>query len=177
MKLIETIIVGSGGAASVTFNSIPQTYTDLVIVANARHTTTGADNLIAQLNGTTSSYVSRYLGGTGTAVQNYTNSGLGISSGMLMGNVGGTSYTSNTWNASSIHLPNYTETVTKTSVGYGGFENAASSLGLQSLVVSSSSVTAAITSITIKAAYTNLAENTVISLYGILKGSGGATVS
>ena len=177
MKLIETITVGSGGAASVTFNSIPQTYTDLVVVANARHTSGGGDNLIAQLNGTTTSYVSRYLGGTGTAVQNYTNSSLGISSGMLMGNVGGTSYTSNTWNASTIHIPNYTETVTKTGVANGGFENAASSVGYQSLTVSSSSVTAAVTSVTVKASATNLAENSVISLYGILKGSGGATVS
>ena len=33
---IETITVGSGGAASVTFSSIPQTFTDLVMKISSR---------------------------------------------------------------------------------------------------------------------------------------------
>ena len=35
-KKIQTVTVGSGGAASIDFTSIPQTYTDLKIVLSAR---------------------------------------------------------------------------------------------------------------------------------------------
>ena len=37
-KLIETVTVGSGGAASIEFSSIPQTYTDLKVVYSLRST-------------------------------------------------------------------------------------------------------------------------------------------
>ena len=37
---ITTVTVGSGGASSIDFTSIPQTYTDLVIKTSARNTST-----------------------------------------------------------------------------------------------------------------------------------------
>jgi hypothetical protein len=175
MDLIATTTVGSGGAASVTFSSIPATYTDLIIVASARHTSATGDNLIAQLNGTTTGYTSRYLGGTGLGVENYTASSLGITSGLLMGNIGGTSYTANTFQASQITIPNYAGTTAKICIANGGFENNGTT-GNHSITTSQSTVTAAITSILIKSAFYNLAEHSTFSLYGVLKGSGGATV-
>ena len=36
MTPIQTVTVGSGGAANITFSNIPQTYTDLVIKISAR---------------------------------------------------------------------------------------------------------------------------------------------
>jgi hypothetical protein len=175
MDLIATTTVGSGGAASVTFSSIPATYTDLIIVASARHTSSTADNLIAQLNGTTSGYTSLYLGGTGTGIQNYTAGSLGITSGLLMGNIGGSAYTANTFQASQLTIPNYSGTAAKICVANGGFENNGST-GYHSITTSRSTVTAAITSILIKSSAYNLAEYSTFSLYGVLKGSGGATV-
>ena len=38
-KAISTVTVGSGGAASITFSSIPATYTDLVLKISGRHDT------------------------------------------------------------------------------------------------------------------------------------------
>jgi hypothetical protein len=39
MVKIDTVTVGSGGAASIEFTNIPQTYTDLQIVLSARSAT------------------------------------------------------------------------------------------------------------------------------------------
>jgi hypothetical protein len=62
-EAIATQTLGSA-AASVTFSSIPTTYTDLVLVADGT-TTTGAQNMRVQFNGDTTSVYSRtrLLGG------------------------------------------------------------------------------------------------------------------
>jgi hypothetical protein len=39
MELIQAVTVGAGGSANITFTSIPQTYTDLVLVASIRNST------------------------------------------------------------------------------------------------------------------------------------------
>jgi hypothetical protein len=177
MQLISSAVVGSGGAASMSFTSIPQTFTDLVLVVSARHNTTGVDNTIAQLNGTTSGYTFRYIGSTGSAIQNFTQANIGFSSGMPCGNIGGTSYTANTFNIGSLYLLNYTDANAKRGVSEGAFENNDSATAYMSFTSSTSTVTAAVTSITIKPAFTSFVEHSTAYLYGILKGSGGATVS
>ena len=60
---IETITVGSGGAPSVTFSSIPATYTDLVVKASARtDTANNVQNLYVEFNGSGgTAYSSRTL--------------------------------------------------------------------------------------------------------------------
>ncbi|CAB4173630.1 hypothetical protein UFOVP973_1, partial [uncultured Caudovirales phage] len=52
--LLNSNTVGVGGTASVTFSSIPQTYTDLMVRISARSTLSGA-KVIVQINGVTSS--------------------------------------------------------------------------------------------------------------------------
>jgi hypothetical protein len=169
MDLIATTSVGAGGAASVSFTAIPGTYTDLIIISSAR-TTSATDYLIAQLNGTTSGYSSMYLGGTGTGVTNSTIT----TSGLILGDVSGGA-TANTFQVSTMTIPNYTSATTKECIANGGFENNASAAN-QSVTNSKSSVTAAITTILIKGISFNLAQHSTFSLYGVLKGSGGATV-
>lgn len=176
MEFISSVTVGSGGAASMVFSSIPQTFTDLLIVVSARHNTTGAQNVIAQLNGNTSGYTLAYIGGTGSTVEVFTQANIGFSSGMPLGNIGGTSYTANTMNNVSLYLPNYTGAATKIGVGEGGFEHNGAAANL-SLTGSAAPVTDAVTSITIKPSTNNFVEHSTAYLYGILKGSGGATVS
>lgn len=64
----------SGSVSSVTFSSIPSTYTDLVIVSNIG--IVSSDTLIIQLNGDTgANYTRTYLSANGTAA----NSGKTIS--------------------------------------------------------------------------------------------------
>jgi hypothetical protein len=67
---IATVTVGSGGAADVTFSSIPNTYKHLQIrgIARGSRTTYGNDNMSLQVNGDTgSNYTWHRLNGTGSA--------------------------------------------------------------------------------------------------------------
>ena len=56
----------SSAAASITFSSIPATYTDLRLVLTATSSTAGADVQI-QFNGTTTAYSHTYMYGSGSA--------------------------------------------------------------------------------------------------------------
>jgi hypothetical protein len=70
-KLIETVSVGGGGAASMGFTSIPQTFTDLQLVYSGRGTSAvTAPNVNITFNGTTAGYSTKNLWGNGSAVQN-----------------------------------------------------------------------------------------------------------
>ena len=40
MTKLATVTVGSGGSSTITFSNIPQNYTDLVVKASLRGTTT-----------------------------------------------------------------------------------------------------------------------------------------
>lgn len=64
-KLIETITVGSGGAASIDFTSIPATYTDLIFYFSTR--STDLQNLVIKFNNTSTTYTVRHLDGDGTS--------------------------------------------------------------------------------------------------------------
>ena len=56
----------SAGTATVTFSSIPATYTDLRLIVSG--STSASDNTVIRVNGdTASNYSSTYLGGNGTA--------------------------------------------------------------------------------------------------------------
>lgn len=56
-KKIQTVTVGSGGAASIDFTSIPQTYTDLKLVMSLRTSLTATrDDFQLTFNGSTSGY-------------------------------------------------------------------------------------------------------------------------
>jgi hypothetical protein len=76
-EAIATQTLGSA-AASVTFSSIPGTYTDLVIVVNG--TNTANNNLNTQFNGDTGTNYSRTImyGAAGTAVSARDTSATGI---------------------------------------------------------------------------------------------------
>jgi len=63
-KLIQTITVGSGGAASIDFTSIPATYTDLIFYFSTR--STDLQNLVIKFNNTSTTYTVRHLDGDGT---------------------------------------------------------------------------------------------------------------
>ena len=66
---ITTVTVGSGGAANITFSSIPQVYTDLCIKISAR--TTNAyfrDSVEVRPNGSAANQTNIFLIGQGTTV-------------------------------------------------------------------------------------------------------------
>lgn len=74
---ISTATVTSGGTTTITFSSIPSTYTHLQIRCFTRSTATGTDdNIYIQLNGSSaSSYAWHRLLGDGASVTSGANSG------------------------------------------------------------------------------------------------------
>jgi hypothetical protein len=66
-KIATTTI--SSTTSTVTFSSIPATYTDLILIGGIFRVTTGGNNMSMQINGDTgSSYSSIFFEGSGTAV-------------------------------------------------------------------------------------------------------------
>lgn len=67
-KLIAFSTVGSGGASSITFSSIPGTYTDLAILVSAKTNKTPdtASDCVISFNSNTSNYSGTRLYGSGS---------------------------------------------------------------------------------------------------------------
>lgn len=175
-ELISTATVGSGGISSFSFTSIPQTYTDLQIVLSGRSTRTGGGLVSTPaitFNSSTSGYTSRILYGDGT-VGSFTLSSFSYLHGSY---ISSSDTTTNTFGNVSYYIPNYTASVNKTMSVDGVSEHNGSAV--QAIVAGIWANTAAITSITFAmgSGEGNYVQYSTASLYGILKGSGGATVS
>ena len=176
LQPIYTQTVGSGGAASVTFNNIPQTFTDLKLVASVRFTGTGTNPYFGYLlinpNGSTTGFSETYLYGNGSSP----------SSGRFTGNGGwltpyrsipNASTTSNTFSNTEIYLPNYNQSNFKQAIidGVGEFNSSTGANVLQASLWSNSN---AITSLSIAgyldtASWGNFAQYSTFSLYGVLR--------
>lgn len=168
MQLISSVTVGVGGAATIDFTSIPGTYTDLVLVLSARATSTTGTITVA-LNGSSTSFTSIYL--TGQAGFAPT-SAAGTT---LVGYASTTSHTASTFGNLSIYIPNYAGSANKNfSVDSVQENNGAASVNTN-IFTNLWANSAAITQVTLS--LPNFAQYSSASLYGILKGSGGATVS
>jgi hypothetical protein len=100
---IASVTVGSGGAATIDFTSIPSTYTDLQLVFTARNT--GSSNVFTQMtfNGNSSSYSYRGLFGNGSSASSFTASAAYI----YVGDMVLSTYTANTFSSESVYVPNY----------------------------------------------------------------------
>ncbi len=166
--------VGSGGAANITFSSIPATgYTDLVILASIRSANASTDDALkVDLNATSANQTIRLLRGNGATTLSADGTYL------AMGYVPGTSATSNTFSNSFLYIPNYAGSANKSMSADGVFENNATT-ALQQIQALLWSNTAAINEIKLYLdSASNLAQYSSATLYGILKGSsGGVTVS
>jgi hypothetical protein len=106
---IATTTLGSD-TTTVTFSSIPQTYTDLVLIANAQSTQTGSsiNGLRGTFNSdTASNYSATYLYGDGSAA------GSIIESNLPIAQLGSMTQTSATYQSINIiHIMNYSNTTT-----------------------------------------------------------------
>jgi hypothetical protein len=98
--LISSVAVGSGGAANINFTSIPQTYTDLVMVISAKSNRADSNDwCYLTVNGSNPTEF-RLLLGEGTGASSYTSSsGLGVSIGATSAPVFG---------SLNVYVPNYT---------------------------------------------------------------------
>jgi hypothetical protein len=158
---ISTVTVGSGGAASIDFIGIPQTYTDLVIKVSSRAAAGGADNYLITFNGLTTGYTFRELGGNGTAASS-SNASL-----RLIGLVNGSTMTALTFSNTDIYIPNYTSSNYKSFSADAVTENNLT-LSYAQLWANLWSNTAPITSITLTSG-NPFAQYSTATLYGIRK--------
>jgi hypothetical protein len=160
--LLETITVGAAEAASVTFNSIPQTgYTDLIVRASTRRASGGADNFLITFNGVTTGYTYRELTGNGSAASS--------SSGSLAitGLVDGATMTASTFSNNDIYIPNYTSSNFKSFTSDAVTENNLT-LSYAQLWANLWSNTAAISSIKLQILGGNpFSEHSTFQLYGV----------
>lgn len=158
---IASVTVGSGGAADITFSSIPSTYTDLKIVYSTRCT---ADNVNTTftLNGSTSNFSFRQIYGSGTTTAS-NSSASNVSSGPITNS---SAYTASIFSNGEVYFPNYTSSNNKSFSIDGVTENNAA-LSYQHFIAGLWSNTAAITSIKLAPNSGNFAQYSTATLYGI----------
>lgn len=107
-ELIETYEVGSGGAASIEFTSIPQDGVDLLLLTSIRSNRTNSDldNQYIIVNGSSPNPTTIALRGSGSAVASFSVSGYDTAA--IVGASSTDSQTSNTFGNGSIYISNYT---------------------------------------------------------------------
>lgn len=175
-KLIETITVGSGGAASIEFGSIPQTYTDLKVVlslrsAGTRFATIYYEPMGYRFNSATTGYTgTRELYGNGSTVVSGAETTLTIGGGTWgrltaygMTNAGDTA---SVFTSCEMYIPNYTASTNKSfSFDYVQENNATGASQEMNAVLWSN--TSAITTIAFALFSENFVQYSSASLYGI----------
>ena len=162
-ELIASSTVGAGGAASISFSSIPNTFTDLVLKISARHSGSSVANAFYMtFNSDTSNYNYRYLEGAGSGSPSSAGS-----TARAAGVENGNSSTSNTFSSAEIYIPNYAGSNNKSFSSDSVTENNAT-LGVQWLLAGLWSNSSAITSITIQPdTAVNYAQYSTAYLYGV----------
>ena len=151
---LQTQVLGSA-QSSVTFNSIPQTYTDLVLISSGVLSSGSLRGILCQLNGDTgTNYSGTFLDGDGSSAS----SSRDTNDGSL---VAGLSSNINTW-TNITHFMNYSNTTTyKTVLARANTPNYVRA------AVSLWRSTAAINSIKIFDSAYNFNTGSTFSLYGI----------
>jgi hypothetical protein len=166
---IASATVGSGGATSFDFTSIPQGYTDLMIKVSVRGATTGTNDgfMIRFNNDTTTSYSSKYLATDAVNPQSgsnaYSSTGYTYVTSITTGN-----YTANSFSNVDVCIPNYTNSNYKSFSADGVSEKNASD-NWMSLVSGLYPITTAISRITLlTTSGSGYSQYSTATLYGIL---------
>lgn len=172
MKLIQTQVLSSS-TASIQLDSIPQTFTDLVLLYSFRDTGTNGTETVFEsalsFNGNTANFSARTFFSNGSSV------GSG-SATRFSGWHPDAGVVSNTFGNTKLYIPNYTAATNKAySVEMVSENNGTKNYW--GIIAGRWDNTAAITSITLTTNGTSLAAGSMVSLYGILKGTSGGTTS
>ena len=163
---IATVSLGSA-ASTISFTSIPSTYTDLLIMGSLRNSAadTNTDTVLT-FNSNTSSYSGRRLAGNGSSASSDTQ---GATNGYYFSLTGeGTNWTASTFSNGSIYIPNYTSSNNKSISTDAVAENNGTAASAQ-LAAGLWSNSAAITSITLTSGNGNFVQYSTATLYGISK--------
>lgn len=154
----------SSSAASVTFSSIPATYTDLVLRMSTRSDVALNYETAIQINSISTNYsITRLVGDGATATSaRYT-----AQDKYYMASTNGTNTTANTFANLEFYIPNYAGSANKVASGFGVTENNSASTNVSMAVHAELlSNTAAITQLIISAVG-NFVSGSSFFLYGI----------
>jgi len=166
-NLIASQTVGSGGASSVTFSSIPQTYTDLKLTFSIRGTQSSdlQDNSLITLSGSTS-YSSKLLFGQGSgspSSASTSTTSLNLSEYHPSGGA-----TGSTFGNGELYIPNYANTSYNKSISSDFVIENNGTATFMGLSAGLSSYTGAVTSITFTpVSGDSYAQYSTFYLYGI----------
>jgi hypothetical protein len=164
LELISSVTVGSGGAATVSFSSIPGTYTDLLLQTSLRSDTAAVStsNLIS-FNGVTTNLSSRWLI-SNPSFYVASNSNASV---IYAGEIPAASTTASTFSSDLIYIPNYSSSSNKSiSIDSVGENNSTNAWALLDAGLWASS--SAINAITLTATG-NFTQYSTAYLYGISK--------
>jgi hypothetical protein len=169
MVPIYTQAVGTNSPSSISFNNIPQNFTDLQIAISLR--VTNANDYYAPLflgmGGVTSAYSDTILFGQNSSVTATRNSYGSPSGNVMIGYAAGNNATANTFNNLTAYIPNYTSATFKQFISDNAQENNSASsylINLSSCLIRS---TSPVTSLTFSANGTGFAQHSTFTLYGI----------
>ena len=182
MQVIQHIELGSS-ASSITFSSIPQTYTDLYLVVSARSSRSNNSfytNGKIGINGLTSGYSLRDLIGQFDGSSSIVESRTGLTDSLWSYTFPSSVSTSNTFGNTTFYFPNYSGSTSKTvAVDMTSEHNAQAQYSwLLGILAGLNTTTSAITSIELgirTADSANYLSGSSATLYGITKGSDGTT--
>jgi len=166
--LINSNTLGSN-AASVTFSSIPSTYTDLVLRASIRSAGAGADGGLVIFNNDDAStnYSLTWIRGTGATASTSRLSSRATGN-FTFNLVDNSNNLANTYSLLHLYIPNYTASTNKPWCAFLATENNSASTDIN-LETNAGlwRITTAISTITIKMSSQNLASGSSFYLYGI----------
>jgi hypothetical protein len=176
----------TGTQSAIEFTSVPQTFTDLLLVLSARsnrNTNNFYTNGKLGINGSTTGYSMRNLTGQFDGSSNVVTSGTGTTDDVWAFTFPGGNTTAGTFGNAQFYFPNYRSSAAKTvSLDNSSEHNAQQSFSWQvGILAGLTTQTAAITSIQIGIRTLDSAsfvQYSSATLYGVTSGtSGGVTVS
>ena len=169
MTLIGSpIVVGSGGASSVTFSSIPATYTDLIVKFSGRSANSATQDYVSlQFNGSSggTAYSDKRLEGTGSSAiseQDTATDRIYLAWVLPAANA-----TANTFGNVELYIPNYAGSTYKSVSIDGVPENNTTAITYTTLAAGLWANTSAITSLTLASGNANFVQYSTFYLYGI----------
>jgi hypothetical protein len=162
VKIGSTVTVGVGGASSISFTSIPSTYTDLLIKLSSRTSSAVLEtNVMIGFNSSTASFTNKYAAGNGSST-------FSSSYARLVGKSPAASATASTFGSTDIYIPNYAGSSNKTYSSDSVAETNATAITMQ--LNAGLWLTTAITSVELTSdGSDNFVQYSSATLYGILK--------
>jgi len=160
---IASVTVGAGGAATISFTSIPQTYTDLCMKLSIRGLGSATnESYYINVNGTGFTGTRRALFGTGTTA------GSENAANIRWDYFSDAGATANSFGSGELYIPNYTGSTNK-SISLEGVAEGNVAGMFRAMTAALWSNSAAITSLTLEGLNGNIAQYSTAVLYGISK--------